>query len=64
MMKADAGGEQNPSKQAALAILNMFNTSVVHLINGTNIDGPSNAITLTAFFTRFLITFKFSLNLF
>lgn len=44
-----ANVRQNPSKQAALAILNMFNTGVVHLINGTDIDRPSNGITLTAF---------------
>ncbi|KAI0434260.1 hypothetical protein F5Y09DRAFT_265746 [Xylaria sp. FL1042] len=49
LMKADVDGELNPSKQAALAILNMFDTGVVHLINGTDIDRPSNAITLTAF---------------
>ncbi|KAI3326742.1 hypothetical protein HD806DRAFT_520481 [Xylariaceae sp. AK1471] len=49
LMKADAGGELNPSKQAALAILNMFDTGVVHLIDGTDIDRPRNAVTLTAF---------------
>lgn len=40
---------QNPSKQAALAILNMFDTGVLHLIDGTDIDRPRNAVTLTAF---------------
>ncbi|KAI1318487.1 hypothetical protein F5Y16DRAFT_406297 [Xylariaceae sp. FL0255] len=49
LMKADAGGELNPDKQAALTILNMFDTGVVHLIEGTDIDRPRNAITLTAF---------------
>ncbi|KAI0144480.1 hypothetical protein GGR57DRAFT_507531 [Xylariaceae sp. FL1272] len=49
LMKADTGGELNDSKQAALAILNMFDTGVVHLIDGTDIDRPRNAITLTGF---------------
>ncbi|KAI0420365.1 hypothetical protein F5X98DRAFT_331917 [Xylaria grammica] len=49
LMEADAGRELNPSKQAALAILNMFDTGVVHLIEGTDIDRPRNAITLTPF---------------
>ncbi|KAF2963113.1 hypothetical protein GQX73_g10461 [Xylaria multiplex] len=49
LMKADAGYELNSSKQAALAVLNMFDNGVVHLINGTDIDLPRNAITLTSF---------------
>ena len=40
---------KSPSKQAAIRILNMFDSGVVHLIDGTNIDRPSNAITLTSF---------------
>lgn len=32
---------------AALAILNMFDLGVAHFIEGTNIDSPHNAITLT-----------------
>ncbi|KAL2138306.1 hypothetical protein VTI28DRAFT_6995 [Corynascus sepedonium] len=39
--------ELNPSKQAALAILNMFDHGVGHLIEGVNIDRPRNALTLT-----------------
>ena len=39
---------QDASKQAALAILNMFDNGVAHLIEDTNIDRPSNAITLTS----------------
>ena len=38
---------QDESKQLALVILNMFDDGVVHLIEGTNIDRPRNAITLT-----------------
>ncbi|KAJ2977446.1 hypothetical protein NUW58_g7812 [Xylaria curta] len=49
LMKADVGHELNPSKQAALGILNMFDSGIVHLIDGANIDRPSNAITLTSF---------------
>ncbi|KAL2016928.1 hypothetical protein VTK56DRAFT_2845 [Thermocarpiscus australiensis] len=39
--------ELNPSKQAALAILNMFDYGVGHLIEGVDIDRPYNALTLT-----------------
>lgn len=35
------------SKQAALAILNMFDDGVAHLIEGPDIDRPRNALTLT-----------------
>ncbi|KAJ2985016.1 hypothetical protein NUW58_g5756 [Xylaria curta] len=49
LMKVDAGRELSPSKQVALGILNMFNSGAVRLIDGTNIDRPSNAITLTSF---------------
>lgn len=38
---------QSASRQAALAILNMFDSGVVHLIEGTDIDQPRNALTLT-----------------
>ncbi|KAI1272767.1 hypothetical protein F5Y07DRAFT_286290 [Xylaria sp. FL0933] len=47
LVKTDAGSELSPSKQAALAILNMFDGGVVHLIEGTDIDRPRNALTLT-----------------
>ncbi|KPM42283.1 hypothetical protein AK830_g4280 [Neonectria ditissima] len=47
LMKSDIGSELNPSKQAALAILNMFDSGVVHLIEGVDVDRPRNAITLT-----------------
>ncbi|KAI1332186.1 hypothetical protein F5Y16DRAFT_358776 [Xylariaceae sp. FL0255] len=47
LMTVDANSELSPSKQAALAILNMFDTGVVHLIEANNIDRPRNALTLT-----------------
>ncbi|KAI0540055.1 hypothetical protein GGR58DRAFT_511909 [Xylaria digitata] len=58
LMKADAGRELNSSKQAALAILNMFDSGVVHLIDGTDIDRPRNAITLTTFLHLLFGDFK------
>ncbi|KAI1119836.1 hypothetical protein F5Y10DRAFT_149237 [Nemania abortiva] len=39
--------ELSSPKQAALSILNMFDSEVVHLIEGADIDRPRNAITLT-----------------
>ncbi|KAI1375352.1 hypothetical protein F4677DRAFT_454958 [Hypoxylon crocopeplum] len=38
---------KDPSKEAALAILNMFDNGLGHLIERTDIDRPRNAITLT-----------------
>lgn len=35
------------SKKTALEILHMFDSDVVHLINGVDVDRPHNAITLT-----------------
>lgn len=62
LMTANPGSELSPSKQAALAILNMFDHGVVHLIEGTDIDRPRNAITLTgdlhALFGDFQIFFE------
>ncbi|KAJ9612775.1 hypothetical protein H2204_014910 [Knufia peltigerae] len=42
-------GEQNlnESKKVALAILNMFDDGVIHLLEGNDIDRTRNAITLT-----------------
>ncbi|KAJ4310977.1 hypothetical protein N0V84_010675 [Fusarium piperis] len=37
-----------PSKQAVLAILNMIDSGAAFLVEGTNIDRPHNAITLTS----------------
>ncbi|KAI5865282.1 hypothetical protein GGS23DRAFT_558544 [Durotheca rogersii] len=44
---ASAGSQLNASKRAALAVLNMFDDGVTHLIEGANIDRSTNAITLT-----------------
>ncbi|GAW19664.1 hypothetical protein ANO14919_091530 [Xylariales sp. No.14919] len=43
-----SGSELSASKQAAIAILNMLDGGVGHLIQGTDIDQPRNALTLTA----------------
>ncbi|KAF4976838.1 hypothetical protein FZEAL_6552 [Fusarium zealandicum] len=37
----------DPSREAALAILNMFDSGAGFMIEGTNIDRPRNALTLT-----------------
>ncbi|KAJ3575794.1 hypothetical protein NPX13_g3909 [Xylaria arbuscula] len=47
LLKTDAGSELSFSKQAALAILNMLDSDAVHLVEGTDIDRPRNALTLT-----------------
>lgn len=57
-MKVDASSELSPSKRAALAILNMFDTEVVHLIEGGDIDRPQNALTLTGSFHAHFGEFK------
>ncbi|OAA54148.1 hypothetical protein SPI_09082 [Niveomyces insectorum RCEF 264] len=38
---------EDQSREAALAILNMFDAGVAHLIQGVDIDRPRNALTLT-----------------
>ncbi len=35
------------ARKAAITILNMFDVGVIHIIKGTDIDRPYNAITLT-----------------
>ncbi|KAL2017090.1 hypothetical protein VTK56DRAFT_2613 [Thermocarpiscus australiensis] len=47
LTKLNADSRLDTSKQAALAILNMLDHGVIHLIEGTNIDQPRNAVTLT-----------------
>ncbi|RYC62467.1 hypothetical protein CHU98_g3738 [Xylaria longipes] len=47
LTKSETGSQLHPSKTAALAILNMFDNGVIHIIEGNNIDRPRNAITLT-----------------
>jgi hypothetical protein len=39
--------KKNESRKAAIAILNMFDIGVIHLIEGTDINRPRNAITLS-----------------
>src|SRR3569833_1536860 len=39
--------EKSESKKAAIAILNMFDVDVIHLIEGDDINRPYNAISLT-----------------
>ncbi|KAK3296222.1 uncharacterized protein B0H64DRAFT_432815 [Chaetomium fimeti] len=51
-----------PSKKAALDILNMLDRGVTDVIQGTDIDGPRNAITLSAelhqMFSNFQVFFE------
>jgi HNH endonuclease len=49
---------QDESKRTALAILNMFDDGVVHLIEGVDIDRTCNAITLTMEFHQLFGRFK------
>lgn len=58
LMNGDANSELSPSKKAALAILNMFDTGVVCLIEGSDIDRPRNALTLTRRFHFLFGEFK------
>lgn len=54
--------KKSESKKATIAILNMFDAGVIHLIEGVDIDRPRNAITLSLamhkFFGNFEIFFK------
>lgn len=47
LTKSENGSELHPSKKAALDVLNMFDSGVVHLIEGNDIDRPRNAISLS-----------------
>ncbi|KAK4154842.1 hypothetical protein C8A00DRAFT_42457 [Chaetomidium leptoderma] len=58
LTKLGKDSELDPSKQAALAILNMFDDGVTHLIEGTDIDRPRNALTLTLAMHRWFGDFK------
>ncbi|KAK0655296.1 hypothetical protein B0T16DRAFT_317501 [Cercophora newfieldiana] len=62
LTKVEGGGELSESKKAAIAILNMFDIGVIHLIEGVDIDRPRNAITLShemhMFFGNFEIFFE------
>ncbi|KAK3933822.1 hypothetical protein QBC46DRAFT_401156 [Diplogelasinospora grovesii] len=62
LTKIGNGSQLHPSKKAALDILNMFDSGVIHLIEGNDIDRPRNAITLTrdlhTFFGNFDVFFE------
>lgn len=47
LTQLNSSRELNPSKVAALAILNMFDSGVAFLIEGVGIDRPGNALTLS-----------------
>ncbi|OAA63380.1 hypothetical protein SPI_03543 [Niveomyces insectorum RCEF 264] len=47
LAKGAANTELNKSREAALAILNMFDYGVAHIIDGVDIDRPRNALTLS-----------------
>ncbi|EKJ74174.1 hypothetical protein NXS19_010817 [Fusarium pseudograminearum] len=47
LTQVNASLQLDPSKEAALAILNMFDSGAAFLVEGTDIDRPRNAMTLT-----------------
>ncbi|KAI8648884.1 HNHc domain-containing protein [Fusarium sp. Ph1] len=47
LTRLNSSRELDPSKAAALSILNMFDCGAAYLIEGTEIDRPGNALTLT-----------------
>ncbi|XXH02118.1 hypothetical protein Hte_008486 [Hypoxylon texense] len=47
LVKVNPDSQLDPSKEAALAILDMFDNGLTHLIEGADIDRPRNAVTLT-----------------
>ncbi|KIH86383.1 hypothetical protein SPBR_08438 [Sporothrix brasiliensis 5110] len=57
LMKLDRNAEMDASRQAALAILNMFDKGVAHIINGVDIDRPQNALTLNMMLHRYFGAF-------
>ncbi|OAA53613.1 hypothetical protein SPI_09320 [Niveomyces insectorum RCEF 264] len=58
LTKPNASGDLDKSREAALAILNMFDNGVTHLINGVDIDRPRNALSLAHGFHRQFGAFK------
>ncbi|CAK7213502.1 hypothetical protein SCUCBS95973_001815 [Sporothrix curviconia] len=62
LMKTSTGAAMDEARQAALAVLDMCDHGVVHLINGIDIDRPRNGLTLThlmhSYFGSFLIYFE------
>lgn len=47
LMKSTAGAPLDSPREAAISILNMFDSGIRHLIEGIDIDRPRNAMTLT-----------------
>ncbi|KAH6628175.1 hypothetical protein F5144DRAFT_298577 [Chaetomium tenue] len=47
LTKSEGGDKLSEPKKATMAILNMFDVGIIHLIEGKDIDGPRNAITLS-----------------
>ncbi|KAK3690482.1 hypothetical protein B0T22DRAFT_515937 [Podospora appendiculata] len=58
LTKGGSGTQLEPSREAALAILNMFDMGVAHLIEGAEIDRPRNAMTLTHFLHQLFGDFR------
>ncbi|KAI2613253.1 hypothetical protein GGR54DRAFT_615960 [Hypoxylon sp. NC1633] len=58
LMKGGANFELSDSKKATLAILNMFDTGVVRLLESSDIDRPRNALTLAQHFHGYFGAFK------
>ncbi|KAK3337681.1 hypothetical protein B0T19DRAFT_413287 [Cercophora scortea] len=58
LTKAEEGGGLSEHKKATIAILNMFDVGVIHLIEGIDIDRPRNAITLSLEMHRFFGNFE------
>ena len=57
-MNREGNAEMVKARQNAIAILGMFDTDVCHLIDGPNIDRPTNAITLTFAFHQAFGSFR------
>ncbi|KAI8648932.1 HNHc domain-containing protein [Fusarium sp. Ph1] len=47
LTKAGLDSELDAAREAALTILNMFDKDIAHFIDGTEVDRPRNALTLT-----------------
>ncbi|CAK7199082.1 hypothetical protein SEUCBS139899_001751 [Sporothrix eucalyptigena] len=62
LMKTSTGAVMDESRQAALAVLNMFDHGVVYFINGIDIDRPRNGLTLSplmhSYFGSFQVYFE------
>ncbi|KAK7427563.1 hypothetical protein QQZ08_005838 [Neonectria magnoliae] len=58
LTQVNANNQLDPSKEAALAILNMFDSGAAFLVEGTEIDRPRNAMTLTHSLHRWFGDFR------